>query len=456
MPTFKKGLWPLLKSSTLRSALFFAIVTAFLLGVVKLFLLRFEAGDIYPAYSSLRSDPLGTRAFYESLENINRNLVNRNYRSLQWRQFKEPTTFFYLGAPVFDSESVSKEFISVFDKLTSSGGRLVMCFLPVEKKPASWRLQPCSRKESEVKASEKSQALRVWKTQSKAKAIHTQAENASPHNDEQVEHPRIDPSSDEMDRCDSLKMHWGLDFAYLDKPTQRADKVFSDTADPSIKGLSESLSWHTALYFDNLESSWRVIYAADGRPVVIERPYGNGTLVLCADSFFLSNEALGSERHPELLAWLIGASAYVEFDETHFGIYKHPGVINLIRKYRFHWFILAVVVLALLFIWKNSAYFVPPPKREDAGFRSDVISENDSTQGLISLLRRYIPTRRVLNVCIREWEQTVKPEKRFQIKKLEQITTAIQATGSQPQKPIDPVSEYNHISRMISEGRQHE
>jgi hypothetical protein len=36
----------------------------------ELFELRFERGDVYPAYSSLRADPLGAMAFYESLEKI--------------------------------------------------------------------------------------------------------------------------------------------------------------------------------------------------------------------------------------------------------------------------------------------------------------------------------------------------------------------------------------------------
>ena len=40
------------------------------LGLIRLFKLRFEAGDVYPAYSSLRSDPLGTMAFYESLGKV--------------------------------------------------------------------------------------------------------------------------------------------------------------------------------------------------------------------------------------------------------------------------------------------------------------------------------------------------------------------------------------------------
>jgi hypothetical protein len=84
----------LFNAKTIRAILFVVIVSGFMFGVLKLFLLRFEAGDVYPAYSSLRSDPLGSRAFYSSLENINDTAVGRNYRSLQTLEFNENTAFF--------------------------------------------------------------------------------------------------------------------------------------------------------------------------------------------------------------------------------------------------------------------------------------------------------------------------------------------------------------------------
>jgi hypothetical protein len=58
------------KTSTIRSVLLALLLIAFLSGVGHLFVLRFQTGDVYPAYSSLRSDPLGARVFYESLENL--------------------------------------------------------------------------------------------------------------------------------------------------------------------------------------------------------------------------------------------------------------------------------------------------------------------------------------------------------------------------------------------------
>ena len=70
------------KTNTIRSVLLVLLLIAFLLGVGHLFVLRFQTGDVYPAYSSLRSDPLGTRVLYESLENLGDITLQRNYRLL--------------------------------------------------------------------------------------------------------------------------------------------------------------------------------------------------------------------------------------------------------------------------------------------------------------------------------------------------------------------------------------
>ena len=43
------------------------LAAGFFAGAARLFTLRFESGDIYPPYSSLRADPLGAMALYESL-----------------------------------------------------------------------------------------------------------------------------------------------------------------------------------------------------------------------------------------------------------------------------------------------------------------------------------------------------------------------------------------------------
>ncbi|MEA3421889.1 MAG: DUF4350 domain-containing protein, partial [Acidobacteriota bacterium] len=105
------------------------------MGVVNLFLLRFKAGDVYPAYSSLRSDPLGTRALYESLDNLDNIVARRNYRPLSKIKSEKDTTFFYLGAKIFTSDSVCKDFLKSFETIAKNGGRLVIAFFPVMKDP---------------------------------------------------------------------------------------------------------------------------------------------------------------------------------------------------------------------------------------------------------------------------------------------------------------------------------
>ena len=51
----------------------------FVLGLGHLFRVRFDVGDVYPEYSSLRADPLGTMALCESLERMPGITVRRDY-----------------------------------------------------------------------------------------------------------------------------------------------------------------------------------------------------------------------------------------------------------------------------------------------------------------------------------------------------------------------------------------
>src|SRR2546427_9645317 len=57
-----------MKKDRMWLVLLLVLLAVFVLGVGRLFQLRFEAGDVYPPYSSLRADPLGTKALFESLE----------------------------------------------------------------------------------------------------------------------------------------------------------------------------------------------------------------------------------------------------------------------------------------------------------------------------------------------------------------------------------------------------
>ena len=425
---------------------FILIILIFAYGLVHLFSLRFKTGDVYPPYSSLRSDPLGTRGLYESLVNLNISSVNRNYLPLSQVQFKEHTTFFYIGVPVFDFKSVPEEFANAVDQLTEEGGRFVMAFLPVNKKPC------ISTQDSEVleeEGKEKESQQEEVKT-NRAESSETKKAGSNSEKSEAQDKPFQKPNgSMPYIKTVSLEDHWGVSFQYVEdsnllNQAQRTKEFESNT-------LPSSITWHTALYFDDLKGPWKVIYRRDGHPVIIEKPFKRGKLLLSADSYLFSNEALRSERYPDLLARLIGPNFHVVFDETHFGIYKVPGIAGLIRNYGFHWFFLAVVLLFILYIWKNSVHFVPPLDNGD-GDVNDVSSGRDYTQGLTSLLRRNIPVKNVLRVSLEEWKKSLDLEERLKSEKIEEVINVIEMEETLSEQRGNPVKGYNTICKKLSEG----
>ena len=420
------------------------LVAALVIGLIHLFLLRFQSGDIYPAYSSLRSDPLGTRIFYDSLAKFDDIDLQRNYRLLHSLKPKADTAFFYLGAQIPVYDSMPKKTSPDLDRLTQSGGRLVISYLPVNKK------------------ADTDYSSDITNDGDDGAEVQTECDkrdqNQAPQQDpETLSPPAPDDSKDESDQPDapgnnmvSIKEHWGFGFAYNDnQPLKGKDKKhLAFKARSSRPDLPAEISWHTNLYFELFTDSWQTLYAVDGKPVIIERSMGRGTIVLCADSYFISNEALRTERHPQLLVWLLGGHSKIMFDESHFGIYKSPGIADLLRHYRFYWFIGALVLVALLFVWQNATYFVPPLE-DDNSNGAEIISGKDYTQGLIAMLRRNITAQKILPVCGREWERTFKKDTRIQSGAIEHMNRILQTESASSKKKSDPVAGYRKISRLF-------
>jgi len=394
------------------------LLIAFLFGVGHLFVLRFQTGDVYPAYSSLRSDPLGTRVFYESLENLGDIDLHRNYRFLHSFKPKPDTTLFYLGTSADNYDKVPQELIEVFDRLAESGGRLVLSFLPLNQK-------------HEEKA-------KLKKTPESQKAKNVEC-----------------PQESKKNGLISLKNHWGIGFEFNQNLPVKDGNYLALDAVSNRHNLPAVISWHSNLYFDLLDKSWQVLYSSEGRAVMIERPFGKGSLVLCADSFFISNEALRSERQPQLLVHLLGRHSNIIFDEAHFGIFKQPSVAALLRHYRFHWVFLVLAVMALLFVWKNVVYFVPP-RKYDIPSGADVVSDKDYTQGLISMLRRNIPRAEILQICGQEWERTFKKDKRVQPEVFEGVKEILRTQTPSAKNRMDAVNGYRNISRTIQRTKDNE
>src|SRR5436309_11142014 len=111
------------------------LLTVFGLGVLRLFQLRFEAGDVYPPYSSLRSDPLGTKAFYQSLATLRGPAVQRFLQRLDQLPEGRNTTLFVFGADSIEMNRSTAEEYARLEQFMFEGGRIVISFAPLNTRP---------------------------------------------------------------------------------------------------------------------------------------------------------------------------------------------------------------------------------------------------------------------------------------------------------------------------------
>jgi hypothetical protein len=250
-----------------------------------------------------------------------------------------------------------------------------------------------------------------------------------------------------MVRDGSLARRWGADFGRVEL-AQGDDGVYEAAAvrNQTDLPLPDSLNWHSSLVLTNLDSTWRTIYARGRHPVMAEKSFGRGTVVLATDSYFLSNQAMWKERQPQLLAWLIGPARHVVFDEAHLGVVETSGVAVLLRKYRLTGVIAALVVLAGLFIWKNSFSLVPPYAGET---RSPYVPGKDATAGFINLLRRNIPPRQVLEVCFEQWTRSLLNRANYRIAAVDEAQTIMERERARPATARNPVQAYRNIAQAL-------
>jgi hypothetical protein len=392
--------------------LLLACAAGFAFGLLHLFQLRFAAGDVYPEYSSLRADPLGTMAFCESLERMPGLSVRRDFNAGNDLPEGKNTVYLHLAARTLAWTSLPDDLTREIEHFLAAGGRLAVTFFPEASQPR----RPLFEEDRDAGNAEK----------------------------------RKKPANEKIDRRlhqTRLQTWWGLDFAFV--PLDRGEAGSYQPASVVNKTdlpLPATLAWHSAAVFTNLAKSWRTIYARGTNPVVIERRFGPGTVVLATDSYFVSNEALRKDRQPDLLAWLVGPSRTVVFDEAHFGIVDTSGVASLIRKYRLHGLALALLLLAGLFLWQNAVSFVPPTPEERA---PDYVPGKEAAAGFVNLLRRNVSPRDVLQTCFAEWKKSFSRGARPSAARIIQAQAVLDAENALPLRQRDPVRAYQQICGIL-------
>ena len=349
-------------------ALIVVLAGGLLFGLWKLYELRFASGDIYPQYSSLRSDALGTKALYESLQQIPGLAAARNYREFASLP-KGKDTVLVLGENPFLFQATPEEEIKEYEALAASGARIVVAMRPVNR---------------------------------------------------QREKPPEEPTGKKTPVTPEIERRWGIQFGYVTLPSGQAEPETGDN--PKL----------TSLYF---RYEGNVVHR-------VERRFGSGSIVLLASCYPMSNEALAGERDTKTIAWALGETRNVIFDERHLGIEESGGVVTLARKYHLEGLGVVLLVLLGLFIWKNSASLLPT--RGEIIETDDSIAAMDASSGLANLLRRNIPAAALMKTCLEEWEGSRHGGRFYSEAKIRRVRDLAGRAG-------DAAETYRTISRTLAE-----
>jgi hypothetical protein len=106
------------------------LAAAFVYGALRLFGIQFAAGEVYPEYSSLRSDPIGAKLLFDGLAGMKGIRAKRNYLPLEYLPDHGATVLLLGAAPGSLDAS-----LKLLERSASRGNRVVLALrLPPDAK----------------------------------------------------------------------------------------------------------------------------------------------------------------------------------------------------------------------------------------------------------------------------------------------------------------------------------
>lgn len=281
-------------------ALALLVGVAFFWGVIGLFNREFASGELYPEFSTLRTDRLGTKLLYDSLGKLPGITVARNFMPMEFLP-RDGVTLVLLGVNPMRVNWNEDRFLQVLERMASRGNRVVV-----------------------------------------AMHIDTEYDRPKQKDFDRQEEPnptgtKRKPAPD-ASQAPPLKTMWKVTF-----------QIDSDEKNPH------------PLYFGQAEG-WRVCDKVGSETLAIERDFGKGSVVLLTESADFTNESAVAMDRLRQVSGVFGPYRRIVFDEEHLGIAESGSVIGMARQFRLMGLALGLGLCAALFIWRNAASF-PPPAR---------------------------------------------------------------------------------------------
>src|SRR5215470_7173496 len=233
-----------------------ALAGVFALAAARLLERRLASGSgAYGAYSSQKTDPDGARALFEALGELPGARVRRNFAPIDRLSVGPRGTLLFLGADPWLLRSSSRPEIERLEAEVRSGARLVVALGPIH---TSYWMEP--------------DTTPTPKRTPNARPRRRAGRPAEPEDD-------LVPVS--------LETRWGLPLVQGAPVPPGSVARLSAEAPPA--GLQASVPWRAGVTLERLDPAWRTVYARVGKPVLVERSFGRGTIVFSTDATFASN-----------------------------------------------------------------------------------------------------------------------------------------------------------------------
>lgn len=343
-------------------------------GLAWLLHLRFESGQAYPQRSSLRADPLGSKALHDAYAEMPGLEVSRNLVPFVQRQALSPeATLLLLNLHGREMHALA-DYGWLVD-FVEGGGHLVVALNPAQI------------------------AYRYVENEPEDSADGSEAGEPAPEEGADTGAPK--KGFTRRPQGEEAEAFW----AGLSLRVGEHEGGSAVRAEGLEFNLPSDLPWREGgVLVEGDSEVWKSLYQIGDEVVAAERAFGAGRIVVLTDDYLFSNEALLKHRFTNLLSWVLGGQSTLIFEETHLGIAESAGVATLIRRYRLGGFALAFFGVLGLIVWRESRPFLPV--FEGRGQDAVIRSEHSVEAGLGELIQRSLDPSDLPERAYREWERT--------------------------------------------------
>lgn len=426
---------------------------------LHVFGLSSESGTTFAPYSTYRSDPMGMMALYNALDRLDEVKTDRYIGDFSELPLGKDTTLLIAGAGVGPDPA---PVLDVLEGFAATGGRIIIAFFPIGEDASLDALDDVLRARDRApdedlesstppasKGDENAEEKPAAEADTPPIAVEAPDDGQEPAEEpDQEDEP--EPQGETMDfgpPVEDISERWDFEYGF----EEPAAVTHLDRLDDTLP-IQPSLEGRSGLYFIPPEEGWTAIYGkvvlegASPWVGVMERTVGSGTIVLCSDSFFLSNEALRNNRNSEFLSWLMGGNGTVLFSEAHLGTQQQDRIMTLVRRYRLHGVVFGFLLLGALFVWHHAATLIPRRELDELPAASTT-TERSHQDGLDNLLARFIPRNELLGTCVREWCQQFQHDPK--LSRVREIAASRKNGETKHGTEEELVAAYNEIAREL-------